>query len=165
MILETKRLYLRRFVLEDAPRMSEYRNKPEVAKYQSWYRYSQRRAYNRIKELMRIEEFHKPKVDYHYAIVLKETNEIIGDLFTDIRNERTFMLGYTLDSPYWSKGYASEMVDAFITFMKETYHFKRVMCYAYANNERSIRLLERLGFDKFDESKLYGDVGYIKIIG
>lgn len=36
MILETERLYLRQLQLDDAKRMSEYRNKPEVAQYQSW---------------------------------------------------------------------------------------------------------------------------------
>lgn len=164
MILETERLYLRRFVLEDAKRMSEYRNKEEVAKYQSWNTYSERKAQSRIKKLMKTDEFYKPRVDYHFAIVLKETDEIIGDIFTDILNERTFMLGYTLDSLYWSKGYASEMVGAFIEYMHTEYHFKKVMCYAYANNERSVRLLNRLGFEKFDESSFFGDVGYIKKI-
>ena len=35
-ILETSRLYLRRLEVTDAMRMSEYRQKKEVAYYQSW---------------------------------------------------------------------------------------------------------------------------------
>ena len=165
MILETERLYLRYFILEDAPRMSEYRNKMEVARYQSWYRYSERRAYKRIKELIAKDNFYTPGTDYHFAIVLKETDQIIGDVFSDIVNKKTFMMGYTLDSLYWSKGYASEMVSAFMDYMHNVYHFEKVMCYAYEDNVKSTRLLERLGFEKFESSKFFGDVGYMKKLG
>ena len=164
MIIETNRLYLRKFVLEDASRMSEYRNKKEVAKYQSWHTYSVRRATRRIKELMRKEEFYLPHNDYHLAIVLKQTDEIIGDIFVDVINKTTFMLGYTLDSVYWGKGHASEMVGAFIDYMHKEHNFHKVMAYAYTSNEKSIRLLERLGFVQFDQSSFFGDVGYMKKI-
>ena len=162
MIIETDRLYLRKFNLDDAKRMSEYRNKSEVAKYQSWHTYSERRAIRRIKELMKKDEFYLPHNDYHLAIVLKETDVIIGDIFVDVVNKTSFMLGYTLDSVYWGKGYASEMVSVFIEYMHKEYDFKKVMAYAYTNNVRSIKLLERLGFKQFDKSSFFGDVGYAK---
>lgn len=162
MIIETDRLYLRKFNLNDASRMSEYRNKSEVAKYQSWHTYSERRAIKRIKELMNKDEFYLPHNDYHLAIVLKETDVIIGDIFVDVINKTTFMLGYTLDSVYWGKGYASEMVNAFIEYMHKEFHFNKVMAYAYTRNIKSINLLKRLGFEKFDESSFFGDVGYMK---
>ncbi len=162
MIIETDRLYLRKFNLDDATRMSEYRNKSEVAKYQSWHTYSERRAIRRIKELMKKDEFYLPHNDYHLAIVLKETNVIIGDIFVDVINKTTFMLGYTLDSVYWRQGYASEMVSAFIDYMHDEHNFTNVMAYAYTRNVKSIKLLERLGFKQFDESSFFGDVGYMK---
>lgn len=164
MILQTDRLYLRKFVEEDAKRMSEYRSKKEVAKFQSWQSYSEGRAKRRIKHLLKIKEFYKPGVDYHFAIVLKENDEIIGDIFIDVLNVHTFVIGYTLDSFYWSLGYASEMVSAFIEYMHINYHFEKVMAYAYKDNMRSRKLLERLGFLLFQSSKYYDDVGYIKLL-
>lgn len=164
MILETERLYLRRFQIEDAYRMHEYRDKPEVSKYQSWHHYSLKDAQKRIMQLQKITEFHHPHTDYHFAIVLKENDMLIGDIFAEIVNHHTFVLGYTLDSPYWSYGYATEMVSAFIEYMRDHYDFHKVICYAYKENKRSIRLLERLGFIKFNDSFFYRDVGYMKRI-
>ena len=164
MILQTERLYLRQLQETDASRMSEYRNKEEVAKYQSWDHYSIDDAKRRISQCQLMKNFHTPKTDYHLAIVLKDNDFMIGDLFVEIVNRKVFVLGYTLDSDYCSCGYATEIVSAFITYMKETYQFKKVICYAYADNQRSIRLLKRLGFMKFDESYYYNDVGYIKKI-
>ena len=48
MILETQRLYLRQLQESDAKRMSEYRSKEEVAKYQSWKKYTIEDAAKRI---------------------------------------------------------------------------------------------------------------------
>lgn len=162
MILETDRLYLRQLESNDALRMSEYRNKSEVAKYQSWEHYSLDDAKRRIQQCQLIKVYNQPKTDYHLAIVLKGNQRMIGDLFIEIINKKVFVLGYTLDSDYWSCGYATEIISAFMNYMKQTYQFKKVVCYAYVDNKKSIRLLKRLGFMKFDESYYYNDVGYIK---
>lgn len=161
MILETDRLYLRKLNQNDAWRMSEYRNKEEVAKYQSWEHYSYNEAKNRIMECERMTVYNCPKTDYHLGITLKN-NFLIGDLFIEIVNKSVFVLGYTLDSFYWNHGYAYEMIHAFLAYMKETYHMKKVICYVYQDNVRSIRLLKKLGFYQFDKSYFYDDVGYLK---
>lgn len=162
MILETDRLYLRQLEMNDALRMSEYRNKEEVAKYQSWDHYSIEEATKRIQHCQQVNVYNQPKTDYHLAIILKQEEKLIGDLFIEVINRKVFVLGYTLDSDYWSCGYATEIISAFMDYMKQTYQFKKVICYAYVDNARSIRLLKRLGFMKFDESYYYNDVGYIK---
>ena len=42
--IETQRLIIRELDMSDAKRLSEYRNKREVAYYQSWWRYSYNKA-------------------------------------------------------------------------------------------------------------------------
>ncbi|WP_028042996.1 GNAT family N-acetyltransferase [Candidatus Stoquefichus massiliensis] len=162
MILETERLYLRHLQFDDAMRMSEYRNKPEVAEYQSWTTYSKEDAMRRIQQCLLVKSLNQVKSDYHLAIVKKKDNLLIGDIFVEILNAKVFVLGYTLDSDYWSMGYASEMVEAFCQYMKKEYGFKKVMCYVYYDNVRSKKLLKRLHFVKFDESYYYNDEGYVK---
>lgn len=164
MILETERLYLRRLKESDAKRMSEYRNKEEVAQFQSWEHYSEDDALRRIHQCQLTKSMNQPKTDYHLAIVLKQTDEMIGDIFVEIVTRRIFVLGYTLDNDYWSHGYASEIVEAFCMYMKQQYRFKKAVCYVYHDNVRSIKLLRRLHFVKFDESYYYDDEGYIKRI-
>ena len=75
MILETERLYLRQLEVSDAPYMSEYRNKEEVAQYQSWDHYSLEDALRRIQQCQLIKNYNQPKTDYHLGIVLKDTRE------------------------------------------------------------------------------------------
>lgn len=162
MILETERLYLRQLEDNDAQRMSEYRNKQEVAQYQSWKTYSQKDALRRIHQCSFVKSLNQPRSDYHLGIVLKEDGLLIGDIFVEIINKKVFVLGYTLDSTYWSLGYASEIIVAFCEYMKSQYQFKKVLCYVYSDNIRSKKLLRRLHFIKFDESYYYGDEGYMK---
>jgi ribosomal-protein-alanine N-acetyltransferase len=163
MILETDRLYLRHLQQEDAIRMVEYRNKPEVARYQSWEEYSKEDAKKRIQHCQMLKKDDQPCTDYHLAIVKKD-DYMIGDLFVEIVNRKIFVLGYTLDSDYWSQGYATEIVESFLQYMKNQYGFQKVICYVYPDNKKSIQLLKRLGFMKFEESYYYNDQGYIKKI-
>ncbi|MFR7592106.1 MAG: GNAT family N-acetyltransferase [Longibaculum sp.] len=162
MILETERLYLRQLQESDAPRMSEYRNKQEVAEYQSWKTYSIDDAMRRIRQCLLIPSLNQPHSNYHLGVVLKNQDRLIGDIFVEIVNKKVFVLGYTLDSDYWSQGYATEMVTAFLEFMKNEFGFKKALCYVYSDNVRSKKLLKRLHFTKFDESYYYDDEGYLK---
>ncbi|MEE0966477.1 MAG: GNAT family N-acetyltransferase [Bacilli bacterium] len=163
MILETPRLYLRHFKEEDAFRLSEYRNKKEVAYYQTWNKYSILDAKRRIAHCLRNPEI-KEKGNYQFAIVLKESHLLIGDLFVETNKSKSFVLGYTLDSDYWNLGFASEIVNEFLEYMKEEYHYQKAICYVYKDNERSLHLLKKLNFKKFSESYFYDDEGYVKVL-
>ena len=94
--------------------------------------------------------------------IVSEENKMIGDLFVEVVNRKIFVFGYTLDSAYWSQGYATEIVTAFCDYMKNEQKFKKVLCYVYNDNVRSKKLLRRLHFVKFDESYYYDDEGYMK---
>lgn len=163
MILETQRLYLRHFTIDDAQRLSEYRNKKEVAQFQTWKKYTYRDARKRIEHCIKHPDIEE-RGNNQFAIILKDNDKLIGDLFVETNKTKSFVLGYTLDSAYWSKGYASEIVLAFFEYMKETYHFQKVICYVYKDNERSQHLLKKLGFKKFSESYFYDDEGYVKVL-
>ena len=46
--LETQRLIIRELEIKDAMRLSEYRDKREVAFYQSWWRYPYQKALKEV---------------------------------------------------------------------------------------------------------------------
>lgn len=163
MILETPRLYLRHFKEEDALRLSEYRNKQEVSYFQTWNTYSIVDAKRRIAHCLKNPEI-KEKGNYQFAIILKENHTLVGDLFVETNKSKSFVLGYTLDSDYWNRGIASEMVSAFLEYMKETHGYKKAICYVYNDNYRSIHLLEKLDFKQFSKSYFYSDIGYVKVL-
>lgn len=163
MNIETERLIIKPLTLDDARRFSEYRDKEEVAMYQSWDEYPLNKAINRI-EYCQKHPFHGQIGNYQFGLYLKENNQLIGDIFIEIDGHTTFTLGYTLDSVYWSKGYASEALKSVFKAMHETYSFKICLCHVYEDNIKSIKLLERNGFDKIHKSWFYQDVLYRKML-
>ncbi len=48
--------------------------------------------------------------------------------------------------------------------MYEEYHFKICLCHVYEDNDRSIKLLTRHGFDRIHKSWFYQDVLYRKML-
>jgi RimJ/RimL family protein N-acetyltransferase len=55
-------------------------------------------------------------------------------------------IGYALVPEYWSKGYALEAVSAVIDYAIRILHLKRLAAIVNADNQGSIRLLEKTGF-------------------
>lgn len=163
MELKTERLIVRELSLDDVKRFSEYRNKKEVAKYQSWKTYSLKKAEKRIDYCLK-HPFQGQIGNYQLGIYLKANDYLIGDLFLEIDGHTSFTLGYTLDSLYWSKGYASEAIQALFQFMHEEYKFKLCLAHVYEDNKRSVHLLEKNGFQKISKSWFYQDVLYKKRI-
>lgn len=162
-MIETKRLRIREFRLDDAEVLSMYRNKEEVYQYQSWSHYPYIKAKRRIEYCLQ-HPFNGERGNYQLAVVLKDNDILIGDFFIEVHSPTTVILGYTFDSIYWSLGYASESLQAMLIYLKEVYGFKVVICYVYKDNVRSIRLLERNGFVVFEHSKYMGDMGFRKML-
>lgn len=162
-MIETKRLRIRQFKIEDAKALSIYRNKEEVYEYQSWTHYPYIKAKRRIEYCLE-HPFKGQRGNYQLAVVLKDTDILIGDFFIEVHSVNTVILGYTFDSVHWSLGYASESMQAILTYLKEVYQFKVVLCYVYKGNTRSIRLLERNGFSEFEHSRYMGDIGFKKML-
>ena len=86
MNIETERLIIKPLTLDDARRFSEYRDKEEVAMYQSWDEYPLNKAINRI-EYCQKHPFHGQIGNYQFGLYLKENNRLIGDIFIEIDRE------------------------------------------------------------------------------
>lgn len=156
---ETQRLIIRELTMSDAKRLSEYRNKKEVAFYQSWWRYPYNKAVKRIEYCLK-HPFDGSRGSYQLGVVLKENNYLIGDYFLEVIETSSIMIGYTFDSDYWHQGYATESLRVLLDVLKNDYNFKSVFAHVYNDNYRSIRLLEKLGFSQYERSLLMGDIGF-----
>ncbi len=117
--LETKRLLLRKFKIEDAPLVYEnWCNDPDVAKYVTWQPH---KSVEETKELLEewIKSYESNKT-YKWVAQLKDTSEIIGSI--DVVSKKTLdhgacEIGYCYGKKYWGKGYASECLDAVIKYL------------------------------------------------
>jgi RimJ/RimL family protein N-acetyltransferase len=56
-------------------------------------------------------------------------------------------LGYWLGEPYWGRGYATDVVTAFVPWAFERYRLVRMSALVFAWNGASGRVLEKCGFE------------------
>jgi len=162
-LFETERLVMRTLEESDAERMMAYRNKKEVAQYQSWSRFSKRDALRLIRHVQRY-PFRAERYDMMQMAIELPYGEQIGDLNVTMVGTTAFTIGYTIDSIYWHQGYGREAVRGLLEYMKATYGLKKAIAYIMSDNYASKRLLIDLGFSKFDESKFFREESYSKIL-
>ena len=72
--LETQRLIIRELEIKDAMRLSEYRDKREVAFYQSWWRYPYQKALKRVEYCVK-HPFDGSRGNYQLGVVLKSLSD------------------------------------------------------------------------------------------
>lgn len=143
--IETTRLIIRNLASTDALDISTYRSFSEVALFQSWDQYTLQQAQELITQM----ENAAPEIEgqwYQFAIELKQTGELIGDIgFLNTDELKRSWVGFTLTPKYWHQGYASEAVSAVLE-----YYFKIGLSEFWAStdpqNNSSKKLLEKLGF-------------------
>ena len=74
MMIEADRIKIQAIPLQDIARFSEYRDKEEVAEYQSWDEYPLNKAINRI-EYCQKHPFHGQIGNYQFGLYIKENNQ------------------------------------------------------------------------------------------
>ena len=125
--LETERLLLRRFQLSDAPDF--YQNvtsDPEVNRFLTW---ENDKSVADTEALMMdfIQRYEDPE-RYCWAIVMKESGEVIGTLAaTNIRkNTRAVELSYSIGKNWWGKGITAEALQKVMDFLFNQVGFNRI---------------------------------------
>ena len=120
MTLETERLILRRFNIEDARYMFEnWASDDEVTKYLKWPTHPDISVSESVINSW-IPLYEKSDY-YHWVIVLKELGEPIGSTATVEQRDDINMvhIGYCIGRNWWNKGYVSEVLAELIRFFFE----------------------------------------------
>ena len=145
--IETDRLILRRFAMEDAEAM--YRNwasDDEVSKHLTWPTHT---SVEISKMVLTDWTSHYPEPDfYNWAIVLKENGpEPIGNIsVVGIDNKvDAATMGYCMSRAHWRKGIMAEALTAVIAFLFDEVGFNRVEADHDPNNPASGRVMEKSG--------------------
>lgn len=146
MILETERLILRPWKLEDAKSLYKYACDHRIGPVAGWYPHTSVENSEQI-----IKDFLSDK--YTFAVVIKETNEPVGSIGLispqnsnlDI-NENEAEIGYWIGVPFWGNGYIPEATNEIIRFAFEELKMKRLWCGYFDKNEKSKRVQEKCGF-------------------
>ncbi|MDQ0955025.1 RimJ/RimL family protein N-acetyltransferase [Streptomyces phaeochromogenes] len=146
MLLETPRLVLRRFRAEDAAPLAAYRSDPLVARYQGWTAPVPLDSAVRMVRGLATGSPEEPGW-FQYAIELKADRCLVGDVGVCLHENRMQAeLGFTLAGDRQGHGYATEAVRAVLGDLFERRGLHRVSAECDARNDRSARLLRRVGF-------------------
>jgi len=144
--IQTARLLVRRFQDGDLATFVQYRNDPEVARYQGWDSIPEARAAAIIQEQQEIEPG-VPGQWFQFAIELKETHQLVGDcgLSVLVQDARQAQLGITLARAHQGQGLATEAVNAVLDYAFINLDLHRVIATVDVENVRSAALMERVG--------------------
>ena len=147
-ILETDRLILRKFKIDDYKEMFDnWASDEKVCKYVS---FTPHKDYKETKEILNkwIKEYDMG--NYNFAVELKDTKEIIGNIETVSisKKNNTCELGYCYGSKYWGCGYATEALRRVIEFLLIECDFHLVETKHKSSNPASGRVMEKAGMKK-----------------
>jgi ribosomal-protein-alanine N-acetyltransferase len=89
----------------------------------------------------------EPRIKYQLAITLKAEGRLIGNcgLRMTEAGAHEAELGYELNPDYWGRGCVTEAAAALVEWGFAQLGLHRVWAWCIAENERSARVLERLG--------------------
>ena len=80
----------------------------------------------------------------------------IGCVQATVVSQRTAWVAYVMSSKHWGRGYATEATQAMIEHLASAYEILRYLATVEAENQRSIRLLARIGFHGATPQELVG---------
>ena len=138
--METDRLVIRGFFADDWKDLHEYLSQPETVKYEPYRIFTE--------EQSRIEAAKRAENDAFWAVCLKDTGKMIGNLYMADQGFDTYELGYVFNAKYLGNGYATEAARALIDSAFNEKRAHRIIANCNPKNERSWKLLERLGMRK-----------------
>ena len=146
-MIESERVILRPFTLADAADLYEYCKEPTVHCFECM-------RINSLEEAEKKAAERGKDAELYFAIVLKETGKVIGEI--DALPERTapddenaaydtFSPCWMLNPAYQGKGYAYEAAKNFFEYLFREKGARRIYAYTEDNNLRSQHLCEKLG--------------------
>lgn len=147
MIIETKRLILRPFERSDAEDLFEYLKEPAVNCFACM-------KLDSLEEASEEAESRSKETDFYFAIVLKESGKVIGEIDaapettapdTEKAPHDTFSPCWMLNKAYQGKSYAYEAVYAFFDYLFNEKGARRIYAYTEDYNIPCQRLCEKLG--------------------
>lgn len=156
-IIETERLILRPFDMNDAEAVYEFNSNPEIMKYTGD---ELLHSLERAKEIINDVWFSDyEKYGYgRYAVVHKADNKVIGFCGLKYLPELDATdIGYRFLPEYWGKGIATEAAKPFIEYGFKHFGLKRIIGIAMPDNIGSCKVLEKIGLSFYKVDDYNGD--------
>lgn len=144
--IETERMILRPFVMEDAGDM--YRNwasDPEVTKFLTWPTHKSMEISKMV-----LKDWIPQYADggyFNWAMEYKENGQVIGNIsVVKLREDiGAADMGYCMGRAYWRKGIMPEALKAVMAYLFDNVGLNRVAACHDVNNPKSGRVMDKAG--------------------
>jgi [ribosomal protein S5]-alanine N-acetyltransferase len=146
--LETPRLHLRLWTLEDESIYVRLSDEAEIARLTGTFLHPQPEGWA-AQRLTRYVSALEAGAGYNFAVCLRDSLEVIGDcgLFLEPRHRRA-ELGYWCGAAYRGHGYTTEAARAVMRFGFDRLALHRIQAGHFPRNPASGRLLEKIGMQR-----------------
>ena len=145
-MLESERVYLRRFNISDVDAIYSYRSLPEIAKYQYWHPYTKEDVVKFIDQNMNSDLSISDEWN-GFAIINKQDETLIGDCAINIM-ESSAEIACNISPAYQKQGFAKETLQLLIDKCFSIHNLNNVYSIIDSNNIASINLMKSLGMKK-----------------
>ena len=170
-VLETKRLILKRFTLDDAEEVfKNWGSDDEVTRYVRW---STHKTIEDTKQYLECVMEKYKNDEFEWALSLKDTGELIGAMVAIVNEDDRYELGYNTARKHWRKGYTTEALRAVMDYLINEVGIRKFICSHAKLNPASGAVMQKVGFkyvkdefvEKYDKSEKFDTkVYYLDIV-
>lgn len=146
-VLITERLYMREISADDAEAYYGYMSHPVVSEFVSDEDIPKSVEHAR-QELGYWGGLFRNRTSIYWAVIEKSTNKMIGACgfnFWNILHSKV-EISYDLDYNYWGNGFMTEALVAMFEYTFGKMQVNRCQAYVTTTNHRSIKILDKFGF-------------------
>lgn len=154
-ILQTPRVVVREFTMQDVPEFAQILADKDVMRFSLSGPISYEQTLDRVKSYI---DHYRRYGFGRWALILKERQKLIGycgiTKTPPIDDEIFYEIGYRLDQSVWGQGLATEVVSAIKNYAVNTLKIPLIVAVVEPENTASIKVIEKIGM-KFWKQSLY----------
>jgi RimJ/RimL family protein N-acetyltransferase len=149
LLIQSDRLILRPIKAEDAEAIFGYRSNAIINQFQGWIPATIDDVHDFIRNKVSV-VINQPDTWFQLVIVKKDNGELIGDIGIHFPESESLQveIGFTLNCEQHGKGFATEALTRILNFLFRKLNKHRVIASIDPRNEKSIKVVERLGMRK-----------------
>lgn len=142
-LFSTDRLLVRKFTPEDHEDLADILTDNEVTYFEPYDTFTREACVQEAINFSNSDEF--------YAVVLE--GKVIGKIYFSDKGYGSYEIGYTFNKSFQGNGYASESIKGMMKYAFNILGVRRIFAEIDTRNDKSIRLVERVGMRKEAEHK------------
>ena len=146
--LETSRLALVEVTPEHAPALFHILANEDVTRFYGMN--PLREQHDALNIIASFKQTYDTQQGIRWGILIRDSGTFIGTLGLNHLSlySKKAEIGFELDPAHWRHGYAAEAIQAVLEYAFETLALHRMGAVTFLENEASVQLLTRLGFEE-----------------